>query len=69
MNTTRPQTSNKELFTTPRILNAAELNDLRKIQLQTQKPPNKKKKIDSFSEYDDNPDLSSFASKKAASAG
>ena len=69
MNTTRSQTANNEVFSTSQILNAAELNELRRVQLRVQKPQKKKKKMNSFSEDDDNLDLSSFASKKAASAG
>ena len=66
MNTTRSQTANNQVFSTPRILNAAELNELRGLPLQPQKPSNKRKVL---SEEDGDLDLSSFASKKAASAG
>ena len=66
MNTTRSQTANNEVFSTPRILNAAELNELRGVPLRLQKP-SKRKNL--YSEEDENLDLSSFASKKAASAG
>ena len=66
MNTTRSQTANNEVFSTPRILNAAELNELRGVPLRLQKPSNRR---NLFSEEDEDLDLSSFASKKAASAG
>merc|ERR1712154_545828 len=48
------------------ILNAAELNELRGVPLRLQKPSNRR---NLFSEEDEDLDLSSFASKKAASAG
>ena len=66
MNTTRAQTVNNEVLSSPTILNA-DFNKLQRVQLRLQKPP--RKKIDSESEDRDYLDLNSFASKKAASAG
>ena len=66
MNTTRAQTGNNEVLSTPRILNT-DFNKLQRVQLRLQKPP--RKKIESESEDGDYLDLNSFASKKAASAG
>ena len=66
MNTTRAQTVNNEVLSTPTILNA-DFNKLQRVQLRLQKPS--RKKTDSESEDGDYLDLNSFATKKAASAG
>ena len=66
--TTRAQTVNNEVLSSPAILNA-DFNKLQKVQLRIQKPARKKLDSEDGSEDGDYLDLNSFATKKAASAG